>query len=130
MAIGDLIFLALVGAATMLAMHTAHMIEWWFAIEVAIGMVLAMLVQVMLAWLAAPLLGSIETMAPSMLLAMIAPMVLCILHGGGCTLSWMEAVALGAAAGVLASLLLFVYAASCRRWACGVGHQATRRAHP
>lgn len=121
-AAGDLLFLALAGAATMAAMHLAHMIEWGFVVEMAIGMTGAMLVQVILAWLAAPLLGSIETMAPSMLLAMIAPMSLCLLHGTGCVLTWTGTLGMGAAAGVLTFALLTVYGASCRRWALAAGN--------
>jgi len=107
----------------MAAMHMAHMTEWGFAVEVAIGMVVAMLVQIILAWLAAPLLGSIETMAPSMLVAMIAPMTICLLHGSGCELTWSGALLIGAASGVLASSLLAVYGASCRRWAFSEGRK-------
>lgn len=123
-AVGDLLFLALTGAATMAAMHLAHMIEWGFVLEMAIGMVGAMLVQVILAWLAAPLLGSIETMAPSMLLAMMAPMSLCLLHGTGCVPTWAGALGLGTAAGMLAFALLTVYGISCRRWTITVGNTA------
>ncbi|MBX9735335.1 MAG: hypothetical protein K2X32_00275 [Phycisphaerales bacterium] len=124
MAVGDLLFLAVVGAATLAAMHAAHMVEWkgWgFVGEMAIGMAGAMIVQVALAWLATPLLGSIETMVPSMLLAMVAPMSLCLLHGTGCVLTWSDALGLGAAAGVAAAALLAIYGASCRRWALTAG---------
>jgi hypothetical protein len=130
MAIGDLLFLALIGAATMAAMHLAHMIEWAFVVELAIGMTGAMLVQVILAWLAAPLLGSIETMAPSMLLAMIVPMSLCLLHGSGRELTWAGALGLGAAAGVLAFSLLTCYGASCRRWALMAESSTHGGSHP
>lgn len=123
-AVGDLLFLSLAGAATMAAMHLAHMIGWGFVLEMTIGMTGAMLVQVILAWLTAPLLGSIETMAPSMLIAMIAPMSLCLLHGTGCVPTWAGALGLGAAAGVLTFLLLTVYGNSCRRWAHTVGATA------
>jgi hypothetical protein len=111
-------------------MHMAHMTEWGFAVEVAIGMVVAMLVQVILTWLAAPLLGSIESMTPSMLLAMIAPMAVCLLHGSGCVLTWAAAMWYGAAAGVLASLLLALYGASCRRWALTAGSGSLGGSHP
>lgn len=119
--VGDLLFLAVIGAVSMAAMHMAHMTEWGFAVEMAIGMAVAMVAQLMLAWLAAPLLGSIETMVPSMLVAMIAPMAICALHGSGCVLTWWGALSMGAASGVLASLLLVAYGASCRRWASREG---------
>jgi hypothetical protein len=121
MAIGDLLFLALVGAATMAAMHLAHMIEWGFVVAMAIGMAGAMLVQLALATLAAPLLGSIEAMAPSMLLAMLAPTSVCLLHGTGCALPWGATLWLGAVAGMLGHLLLAIYGISCRRWALAFG---------
>lgn len=121
--VGDLLFLAVVGAVSVAAMHMAHMTEWGFVVEVAIGMAVAMVVQLMLAWLAAPLLGSIETMVPSMLVAMIAPMAICVLHASGCVLTWSEALAIGAASGVLASSLLAAYGASCRRWALSEGRK-------
>jgi hypothetical protein len=128
--VGDLFFLALVGAVSMAAMHMAHMTEWGFAVEVAIGMVVAMIVQIVLAWLAAPLLGSIETMVPSMLVAMIAPMAICLLHGSGCVLTSSGALLIGAASGVLASSLLAVYGASCRRWALTARGNTLGKAHP
>lgn len=127
---GDVLFLALVGAVSMTAMHMAHMTEWGFVVELAIGMVVAMLVQIVLAWLAAPLLGSIETMVPSMLVAMIAPMAICLLHGSGCVLTLSGALLIGAASGVFASSLLAVYGASCRRWARTTGGTTSGRAHP
>lgn len=120
-AIGDLLFLTIVGAATLAAMHLAHMSEWGFVVEMAIGMGVAMLVQFALAWLAAPLLGSIETMVPSMLVGMLAPMSLCLLHASGCALTWGETLGMGAASGVLAMALLWFYSTSCRRWALTEG---------
>ena len=130
MVIGDLLFLALIGAATMGAMHMAHMVEWGFIVEVAIGMSVAMVVQLILAWLAAPLLGSIETMTPSMLLAMFAPMAVCLLHASGCEFTPAAALALGAAAGMLGSGLLALYSNSCRRWALTAGSNTHGGRHP
>jgi hypothetical protein len=103
-------------------MHLAHMSEWGFVVEMTIGMGVAMLVQLGLAWLAAPLLGSIETMVPSMLVGMLAPTSLCLLHASGCELTWREPLGMGAASGVLAMALLCMYGASCRRWALTEGH--------
>lgn len=129
-AIGDLLFLTIVGAATLAAMHLAHMSEWGFVVEMAIGMGVAMLVQLGLAWLAAPMLGSIETMVPSMLVGMLAPMSLCLLHAGGCVLTWGEALGMGAASGVLAMALLCLYGTSCRCWALTEGHSTLGGPHP
>ena len=76
-AIADALFLMLVGAASNSAMHLVHMLEWSFATTIIVGMVAAMAVQMTLAFLAAPLLGSIETMVPSMIVGMLSPMQLC-----------------------------------------------------
>jgi hypothetical protein len=95
----------------------------------SIGMAVAMLVQMILAWLAAPLLGSIETMVPSMLLAMIAPMAVGLIHVSGCELTWTEALGLGVAVGVLGSTPLDLYAVSCRRWTLTLGSPTPGDAH-
>jgi len=121
MAIGDLVFMMLVGGAAMAAMHVAHTIGWNFALAMAVGMTGAMLVQFVLALLAAPILGSIETMVPSMPLAMLAPMSICILYRAGCVPSCPRAFVLGAAGGALWFSLLSLYGRSCRRWAASVG---------
>lgn len=129
-AIGDLLLMTMVGAATTAAMHLCHMTGWGFLVEMVVGMVVAMVVQVVLAWLAAPLLGSIEAMVPSMLLAMIAPMAVCVLHGTGSMFTWTAALVLGGSAGVLAFLLLALYGVSCRRWAVTLGSNYLEGLHP
>lgn len=79
-AVGDMVFLSGVGAATTALMHLMHDTRWSFALCLLLGMVAAMLLQTLMALVATPLLGSIEAMIPSMALAMIAPMSVCALH--------------------------------------------------
>lgn len=114
-AIADCAFLGLVGAISLIAMHAAHMLEWPFLVEMLIGMIVAMVAQIALAWLVAPLLGSIESMTPSMLVAMIAPMAVCLGHAMGSELEWPACLIAGFAAGVLALCVLSLYGAHCRR---------------
>lgn len=111
----DLVFLVTISGISVAAMHLAHMIGWPFVIEMLIGMVGAMLLQVALAALVAPLLGSIESAVPSMVVAMTTPMVLCALHMVGCRPEWAACLAIGAGLGALAYLLLAAYGAACRR---------------
>lgn len=76
-AIADAVFLMVVGSASNSVMHLVHMLEWSFATTIVVGMAAAMAVQMALAFLAAPVLGSIETMVPSMIVGMLSPMQLC-----------------------------------------------------
>lgn len=78
-AIADAVFLMVVGSASNSVMHLVHMLGWRFAMTFVFGMAAAMAVQMMLAFLAAPVLGSIETMVPSMIVGMLSPMLLCAL---------------------------------------------------
>lgn len=111
----DGIFLALVGASSLVAMHWAHDLGWPFALESLIGMVAAMAAQVVLALLVAPLLGSIESMVPSMIVAMLAPMSLCGLHLVGIEPARLGCTALGSVLGLAASLVLQEYGRRCRK---------------
>jgi len=104
--IGDCLFLVFVGAVTTVAMHLLHKLEWNFALTCFVGMLLAMAVQMLLALAVAPLLGSIESMVPSMVLAMLSPMSVCAAHLVGCELSWLACAALGAAFGL--GMFLFI----------------------
>jgi hypothetical protein len=78
--IGDCLFLCLVGGAAALAMHLAHQLNWGFVPTWIIGMSMAMALQAFLACLAAPILGTIESMIPSMIVAMASSMLVCALH--------------------------------------------------
>ncbi|MBI1827277.1 MAG: hypothetical protein HY287_03745 [Planctomycetes bacterium] len=93
--VGDLMFLASAGMATTLTMHLVHQLRWPFVPTCFVGMVAAMLVQTLMAFAAAPLFGSIESMVPSMIVAMMSPMTICVLHLFGCESTWPMAAAIG-----------------------------------
>lgn len=80
--LGDAVFLTLVSSVTAMTMFYIHQLRWHFAISVFVGMILAMVIQVLMAFSVAPLLGSIESMIPSMVVAMISPMMVCAIHLG------------------------------------------------
>ncbi len=111
----DGIFLMVVGATSLLAMHWAHDFGWPFPVEALLGMAAAMAVQVTLALLVAPLLGSIESMVPSMVVAMLAPMALCGLHLLEVEPSRAACAGLGALLGLLASGMIDWYGVAFRR---------------
>lgn len=77
---GDLLFLVAVGMVATVVMHGLHQLGWNFTVTCLLGMVAAMLIQMLMAFCAAPLLGSIETMVPSMVVGMVSPMSVCTLH--------------------------------------------------
>ena len=104
--LGDCLFLMLVGASSMVAMNAVHELAWSMPVTWVIGMVAAMAAQMLLALIAAPLLGSIETMAPSMVVAMVVPMAVCVVDATGRELGWMWAITLGAVSGFSAFLLV------------------------
>jgi hypothetical protein len=113
--IGDCLFLIFVGAVTTGAMQLLHKLGWNFAVTCFAGMLLAMIVQVLLALSVAPLLGSVEAMVPSMVLAMVSPMSVCALPLGGCDLNWALCAALGAAFGVAMFFFVHLHGFACRR---------------
>lgn len=112
---GDLLFLIVVGMLATLAMHLVHQAGWTMVISCLVGMVAAMTVQMVLAFCASPILGSIETMTPSMILGMISPMSICALHMIGCGSSVTLALALGAAFGIGMFVFVDLYSAKVRR---------------
>ncbi len=77
LSIGDAVFLVFVGIAANAAMYLAHRLGWTLALAVPVGMAFAMVVQTAIALCASLILGPIESMVPSMALAMFSPMVLC-----------------------------------------------------
>lgn len=109
----DFVFLVLVSIAATLVMHMIHMFEWSFVPMSLTGMIAAMLVQTVMAFAAAPLLGSIETMVPSMIVAMLSPMSICLLHLFGCESTWMMAVVTGSGFAIGTFALIRLYARSC-----------------
>lgn len=113
--IGDLLFLIAVGMVTTLVMHGMHQLAWNFAVTCLVGMAAAMLVQMLMAFCAAPLLGSIEAMTPSMVVGMVSPMSVCTLHMFGCESNCTLALVLGAAFGTAMFLLVIIYGATVKR---------------
>jgi len=111
--VADLVFLVLAGIAATQTMHLIHQLEWPFIPTCVIGMIAAMLVQTLMAFAAAPLLGSIESMVPSMIVAMVSPMTICVLHLFGCDSTWALAAAIGSAFAVVTFTFIQFYACSC-----------------
>ncbi len=113
--IGDFLFLITVGIITTLTMHFTHQLGWNFIITSVIGMLAAMLVQMLMALCAAPLLGSIETMTPSMVIGMISPMSVCTLHMLGCESKCEVALLLGTLFGAVMFAFVEYYGAVVKR---------------
>lgn len=105
-AIGDIMFLMLIGSATNAAMVAIHSVQWNCLATVSVGMVAAMAVQMIAATLAAPILGSIETMVPSMLVGMSSPMLICFADALGIRPTYVSAISLGAIFGVFVFVVL------------------------
>lgn len=113
---GDALFLLLVSVVATTLMHLVHELGWNLAFTLVCGMAVAMLVQMLLAFGAAPILGSIESMVPSMVVAMISPMSICTLDLFGFQLHWQESVLAGAVVGLIVFGLIQVHGFMCRRW--------------
>ena len=113
--VADFVFLVLAAITATMAMHMIHQLEWPFIPTSMLGMVAAMLVQTVMAFAAAPLLGSIETMIPSMIVAMISPMTICALHLFGCESTWTMAALTGLAFAIGTFVFIQLYALSCKR---------------
>lgn len=95
-ALGDCLFLTAVGMIATWVMHGVHQLGWNFASTCVVGMAVAMLVQMLMAFCVAPLLGSIETMTPSMVVGMVSPMAVCTMHMFGHESNAIMALAAGA----------------------------------
>lgn len=113
--IGDGLFLIVVGGLAAWIMHAVHETRWNFVVCMLLGMAAAMLAQMLLAWAVAPLLGSIESMVPSMVVGMFSPMLICGLHLLGREVGHAVGGFLGAGVGLAVFVLLERYAAACRR---------------
>jgi len=111
---GDLAVLVLVGVVATLAMHCTHRLGWPFVATTVLGMVAAMIAQMLLAFAVSPLLGSIESMVPSMVVGMTSPMVVCTLHLLGCESTWPMALAIGTIFGAGTQLYVRLYGRACR----------------
>lgn len=123
---GDGLFLILVGVAASLMMYLVHSLMmhlvysrvWHLVLSLVVGMSLAMITQTLLSLGVAPILGSIESIVPSMVAAMIIPMVICLLALVGINVSRSGALALGAAGGISIYILIKAYACRCRKSLC------------
>ena len=98
---GDVLFLLLVSVVATTLMHLVHELGWNLAFTLICGMAVAMLIQMLLAFGAAPILGSIESMVPSMVVAMISPMAVCTLDVLGFQLHWRESAQVGVVIGLI-----------------------------
>ncbi|MBK8269360.1 MAG: hypothetical protein IPK83_14050 [Planctomycetes bacterium] len=122
--VGDAIFLAAVGAESGVVMQWLHQLEWNFLVLSVLGMAAAMGVQMVLAFSLSPLLCSIETMAPSMVVAMVVPMLVDVAEVSGWMFGRFDAAVVGAASGFLFFVYLEWYGAIFRRRlarACSAG---------
>lgn len=104
--LADAAFLMLVGLASNFAMHLVHALEWNMTVTFVAGMAAAMVVQMVLTVLAAPALGSIEAMVPSMVVGMLSPMQICALELIGYHPTPIAAGFAGAASGLAIFILL------------------------
>lgn len=120
--IGDFFFLIAVGMVATVVMHGMHQLGWNFAVTCTVGMVAAMLVQMLMAFCVAPILGSIESMIPSMVVGMISPMSVCTLHMFGHEPDCMVALVFGAIFGAAMFAFVQFYGATVKR--------LLRRAYP
>lgn len=96
-------------------MQWLHQSSWNFLLISILGMAVAMGIQMLMAFGLSPLLGSIETMAPSMVVAMVVPMIVDVAEFSGWMVGRSEAALLGAASGLLYFSYLEWYGAAFRR---------------
>jgi hypothetical protein len=115
--VGDALFLAFVGAIAAAVMFFAHLWiphgVWNFIVAMTIGMIAAMIAQMVMAFSAAPLLGSIESMVPSMLVGMAAPMIVCAAHILGWEWSFIGACLAGSLIGATIFTAITIYSIQC-----------------
>lgn len=110
---GDFAFLVCVGIAATFVAHMVHGIGWPFVPTCLLGMVAAMVVQTLLAVMAAPVLGSIESMAPSMIVAMASPMAVCAVHLVGREPTRFMAILVGGLVAMCMFVFIQFYGRSC-----------------
>ncbi|MEK7711001.1 MAG: hypothetical protein AAB341_03810 [Planctomycetota bacterium] len=113
--VGDCVFLLVIGAVAAMVMRLIDSLAWNAVLTWVVGMALAMLAQTILAFAAAPLLGSIETMVPSMVLTMLCPMALDLLEMIGADLGWSWSIGFGAGLGFAMFLFVEIYGVRCRK---------------
>ena len=103
--VGDFVFLVAVGVVATLSMDRVHRLGWNLAFALIGGMVLAMIVQTALALAVSPILGYRESMLPSMVVAMVGPMAVCVLDVMNVYTAWHQLAFLGVALGAGAHLI-------------------------
>lgn len=113
--VGDLVFMIGVTATAAWAMNIGHQPMWGMAVGVVVGMSLSMLAQTTLAFAVAPVLGSIESMVPSMVAAMAGSTAVCLLHLVGREPTSATALQVGVGFGVVVFCLVRAYGWSFRR---------------
>lgn len=114
-ALGDCAFLLAIGWLAVAAVQVTQSLPGSALLLSFLGMGLAMLIQMGLSFLLAPLLGSIETMTPSMVVAMFSPMVLEGIEMAGFEFIPSLARYFGALCGALMFGWMAAYAAACQR---------------
>jgi len=114
-ALGDTLFLFAVSLGTSAVMYLSHTLNIPFVSATLGGMLAAMALQVVMAVAISPLLGSIESMVPSMVLGMLSPMVVCLAHLAGVRVTLESTLMIGAGTALLFHLYLHQHALSCRR---------------
>ncbi len=102
---GDFLFLVVVGVVATLSMDWVHRLGWNLAVVLIVGMVLAMIVQTALTLAVSPILGYRESMLPSMVVAMVSPMAVCVLDVMNVHPAWHRLVFLGVLLGAGAHLV-------------------------
>lgn len=117
--VGDFLFLTSAAVAATVTMHMVHRLEWPFIPTSLLGMIAAMLIQTLMAFVATPLLGSIECMVPSMIVGMVAPMTICVLHLFGCESTWSMAIEIGAVFAFVMFAFLQFYGRACAHFLTG-----------
>lgn len=109
----DFAFLVCVGIAATVVAHKVHELGWPFVPTCLLGMIAAMAVQTLLAVMAAPVLGSIESMVPSMIVAMASPMAVCALHLAGQEPTRLMAIVIGSVVAMGMFVFVQFYGRSC-----------------
>ncbi len=110
---GDFAFLVCVGVAATVAAHMVHALEWAFVPTCLLSMGAAMAAQIVLSVMASPILGSIESMVPSMIVAMASPMAICAFHLAGQEPSRSMAIVVGGVVAMGMFVFVQIYGRSC-----------------
>lgn len=105
-AFGDALLLVTVALAGTWVMHSTHEAGLGTWPAALLGMLAAMLVQLVLATIVAPLLGSIESMVPSAVVGMTVPAVVCALTLLG--VPWHRPTLYGAAAALALTFFAWI----------------------